>query len=65
LASCEDFVHELRPWERVPGETGTHFHSIIVDQDSLSGKGVIGSLPGISAIRPLRTRTMGGVGAGG
>ena len=41
-------------------ESGANFNENTVDQDSPSGYG-----PMISANRPVRTRTPGGVGAGG
>jgi len=60
LASCEDLFNERRPIECISHEAGAYVTQNTVDQDSPSGYG-----PMISANRPVRTRTPGGVGAGG
>ena len=60
LASRQDIVYEYGVVQRVSSKAGACFHTHTVDWDSLSGYG-----PMISANRPLRTRMMGGVGAGG
>jgi hypothetical protein len=60
LASCEDLFNERRPIECISHEAGAYVTQNTVDQDSPSGHGTM-----ISANRLVRTRMLGGVGAGG
>ena len=60
LASCEDRGNKRRRVECISQKAGAYFNQNTVDQGLLSGYGPI-----IFANRPVRTRTPGGVGAGG